>query len=146
MLFGPITEYLHYGAGGFFCAGVTWPGKSVNLTLGAEVSFIRVLNDTGVVGGPLSLSTAGPMVQLGTGSHTPYSVTAGVSGGAAMIIVAGTAKTMIKTAPYADVALQASFPIGGKVFLGAAMRFLALFADDILIMAAIPSLELRMEL
>ncbi len=146
ILFGAITEFLHYGVGGLLRAGVTWPQKSWSPTLGIQVSFTRAFNDTGVIGGPLYLSTVGPMVQLSTGTSTPYSVAIAVSGGAALITVEASAKTMTKTAPYADAAVQAAFPVGGKIFLGADARFLAVFADDVLIIAVAPALVARVEL
>ncbi len=146
VLFGAITEFLHYGVGGLLRAGVSWPRKSWSPTLGVEVSFIRAFNDSGVTGGPLSLATAGPMVQLGTGTSTPYSVAAAVSGGAALIIVGATATTMIKAAPYADAAVQAAIPVGENVLLGGDVRFLAVFADDVLIMAVAPAFGVRVEL
>ena len=146
VLFGAISEFLHYGVGTMVRAGVTWPQKSWSPTLGVEVSFTRALNDSGVIGGPLYLTTAGPMVQLGTGTSTPYRVAVAISGGAALITVAGTAKTMTKTAPYADSVVQAAFPVGGKIFLGADTRILAVFANDVLIIAVAPALVVRMEL
>jgi hypothetical protein len=144
VLFGAITEFLHYGVGGLLRAGVTWPHKSWSPTLGVEVSFTRAFNDDGVIGGPLYLATAGPMVQLGTGTSTPYSAAVAVSGGAALITVETIAKT--KTAPYADAVVQAAFPVGGKILLGADARFLAVFADDMLIIAVAPALVVRVEL
>jgi len=146
ILFGAVTEFLHYGVGGLLRAGVTWPRTSWSLTLDAEVSFIRAFNDVGVTGGPLSLSAAGLRVQVGTGTSTPYHVGVGVSGGAAMIIVEGAGKPMIKTAPYAETAVQAAIPFGGNVLLGAEARFLAIIADDLLILAVAPALLLRIEL
>lgn len=145
MLFGAIAEFLHYGVGGVLSAGVTWPRPSWSLTVGADLSFVRALNDAGVTGGPLSLSTAGPSVQLATGTSAAHRVAAGVSGGLAVIIVEGTGNAMAKTAPYASAAVQTTIPIGANVFLGAEARFLAVFAD-VLILAAVPALILRIEL
>lgn len=146
VLFGPITEFMHYGVGGLLRLGVTWPRSSWSPTLGAEVSFTRAINDSGVIGGPLSLTTAGPMLQLGTGTSTPYRLAVAVSGGAALITVQAAARTVTKTAPYADVAMQASIPVGGKIFLGADARFLAVFADDVFIVAVAPAFGVTVEL
>lgn len=116
------------------------------MTLGAVMSFTRAFNDAGVIGGPFYLSTAGPMVQLGTGTETPYRLAVGVSGGAAALTVAATARAMTKVAPYVDASVQAVIPIGAKVSLGVDVRLLAVFADDVLIIGAAPAFVVRAEL
>jgi hypothetical protein len=146
LFFGALAEFLHYGVGSLVSAGVTWPHASWSLTLGAELSFVRALNDAAVIGGPLSLSTAGLHAQLGTGTSSPYRVAVGVAGGVAAIIVEGTGTPVSKLAPYADAEVQATIPIGRILFLGAEARFLAVFANDVLILAAAPALILRIEL
>ncbi len=76
----------------------------------------------------------------------PYSVAIAVSGGAAMITVQAAAGTMTKTAPYADAVAQVAIPVGGTVFLGADVRFLAVFANDVLIIAVAPALAVKVKL
>ncbi len=146
LLFGAITQFLHYGAGGLLRAGVSWPQKSWRPTLGAAVSLTRAFNDNGVVGGPLYLSTVGVMLQAGTGTSSAYLAAVALSGGAAMITVQTAAGLLTQTAPYADAALQFTIPVGRRVSMGIDVRFFAVFANEVTILAVAPAITARAEL
>jgi hypothetical protein len=146
LLFGTISEFLHYGAGGRLRAGVSWPQKSWTPTLGAEISFTRAFNDSGVSGGPLYLSTAGAMAQVGSGTSASYRAAVGLSGGAAMITVRAAGRAVTKTVPYADVAVQFGVPVGARVSLGVDVQVLAVFDDDLFILAVAPALTVRVQM
>lgn len=143
VLFGDITEFFHYGAGGRFSAGAEWVRESWSLSLGAAVSVVRVFNDRGVTGGPLYLSTAGPNIELGSGASVPYRIVFGVSGGLALITVAQEAGALTKTVPYAELGVHSNLPLGARLSLGGGVRFTAVFDPDLVIMGAAPSFTAR---
>jgi hypothetical protein len=144
-LLGKVTEYFHYSIAGLLMAGVTWPAESFSISLGARLSLMRVYNNADVVGGPLYLSTAGLNLKLGTGINKPYRVAFGISGGAALITVAGAEETMTKTVPYADGGVHIIIPLGKHLSLGSELFFLSIFDDDLLIMGISPAFSLSME-
>lgn len=142
ILLGEVTEYFHYGAAGLLTAGVLWPLESFSINLDTKFSLIRVFNNEGVVGGPLYLSTAGLNLQIGTGADSSYRATIGISGGAALITVAGATEIMTKTVPYADIGVYTTFLLGEYFFLGGNFGFMMIFDHDLLIMGISPTLTL----
>ena len=143
LFFGEMTKYFHYGLAGYADVGMAWPGESVTFGLAAELSLIRALNDDGVVGGPLYLSTAGLKFQVGTGTRIAYGIGAEVSGGAAFIAVAGGQQLLIQTAPYGSLGVSAVFPLGGSFSLGGDLRFLTIFDNGLFILGVLPSITLK---
>lgn len=142
ILLGEVTEYFHYGAAGLLTAGVIWPFDLFSINLDTKLSFMRVFNNVGVVGGPLYLSTAGLNLQIGTDVNNSFWATTGISGGAALITVAADEGIRTKTVPYADAGVHTSILLGENFSLGSDIFFLIIFDDDILIMGICPSLTL----
>lgn len=142
LFFGKITTYIHYGFAGSTTDGIGWRTKKMDFGLAVRLSVVRALDDQGVIGGPLYLSTAGLDLHLGSGSERPYRFSAELSGGAAFLSVVGTQKTQTKTAPYGDIGLNAVVPIGKRLSLGASIRFLTIFDKGLLIMGALPAVTL----
>lgn len=145
VFFSDMTEFFHYGAGGTFAAGFRKPWKKWSLSVGTRFTSSRVFNDSGVTGGPLYLSTAGLDLQAGTGYSRFFRLSGGVSGGAAVISVAGGTKTLHKTVPYADVGANLQLPVGKGFFVGLDIRNLLVFDEDLLIMGLVPVLSMGKE-
>ncbi len=146
LFFGQLTEFVHYGAGGVVTAGIAFPGRSVTTTVAAEISAVRGFNDVNVSGGPLYLLTVGPTIRVGSAIGGPAQFAGGVSGGAAMVTVAAPAGTLVKTVPYSAASASALFSIGGGFSLGGEVRFIVVFDQSALIMAAAPAVTLRVEM
>ncbi len=145
MLFGPITEYFHYGGAGKISAGLSWPGKALGFSLGIEGGGARIFNDEGVAGGPLYISTAGAFFALGTGSQAPYRTAGNLSGGAAIITVTGGEGVLSKTVPYGEAGIRALFPLGRGYSLGGEMSFKMIFDHGLTIYGASPAFMMRKE-
>jgi hypothetical protein len=144
LFLGQMTQYFHYGVAGLADVGLAWPGESLTIGLGVEMSLIRALNDYQVVGGPLYFSMAGLKLQLGTGTRSSSRIDGEISGGAAFVTVAGGQQTLVQTAPYGSLGASAVFPLGGSLSLGGNVRFLTIFDNGLFVMGVVPSVTLRM--
>jgi len=144
-LFGPATDYFHYGALGVFGAGYAIPLGNLALTPGIRVSATRIFNNAGVTGNPLYLSTIGANLQLGTANNVPYRASVVASGGAAVLSITSAGKLLSKSVPYADFGVHSGIPLGGGFFMGGEIRFIMVFDKDIFLMGAVPVFALNKE-
>jgi len=143
---GDITKFLHYGISGSLDAGFTWPDESWSFTLGGKLSIAILLNNAGVSGGPLFLSTVGPNIVFGTGEKLPYKISGNFSAGAAILTIAASNEVLSKIVPYTDIGGSISIPIGRNLYTGLELGFLAVFNSDVLILGTTTALMLKMEL
>ena len=143
LFFGRMTEYFHYGLAGLMTAGVAFPLASSTFGVGLDLSFIRALNDYGVIGGPLYLSTAGVNLRYGTGSRSAFRLAGDLSAGPALVTVAAPGRTLVQTAPYGAVGVRAVVALGKHLSLGGEVRFLAIYANGLIIMGAVPAVTLH---
>ena len=145
LFFGAITEYFHYGFGSSLTVGLTQLSKRRSVFLGIDLGIVRVLNNKGVTGGPLYISISGVEAEYGTGRHVSYRFSAAVSGGAAFLSVAEGESAITKTVPYAKLSVFLGLPVGRRLYLGGAARFFTVFDPDGFLIAASPSIQMRME-
>lgn len=144
--FGDMAELFHYGATAAFSAGVRIPQEKRSFESGMRVTVTRVFNDSGITGGPLYLSTAGPNFMYGNGYRSSFRFSLAVSGGAAFVSVAQGSSFLHKTVPYADGGFRLLLPIGKKrLFAGLDVRYVVIFDRDILIMGTVPVLTVSKE-
>ncbi|HUX50389.1 MAG TPA: hypothetical protein VMW73_06295, partial [Spirochaetia bacterium] len=144
LFFGALTEFIHYGLGGRLRAELFWPMHPIGFGTGVEVSIIRAFDDIHVNGGPLFVSTAGPFLAIGSQSTGGSSWSASASGGAAFVTTVA-ATLLTKTDPYAEITLRAAAPLSAHVRLGGNITALGLFDTDLLILAVLPGISVRVE-
>lgn len=142
---GDFADYGRFGAGASLDLGFLLIQPSWSLSLGPRTTVTRVFLNDGVAGGGLYLTTLGLNLQFGVGAAQAQRLSACLSGGGALITVAGDSGPMTKTVPYADAGIQAGFPLGKDFFLGGDLRFAAIFEGSVLIMAVAPTISLCKE-
>ncbi len=115
---GSFAEYSRYGAYGALQLGLLFLQRSWSFSAGGRVSVNRAFMADGVGGGPVYLSTAGVNVQYGLGAAQRFRLAACSSGGAAFISIPVGEALLTKTVPYADLGVQAGFPVARDFFFG----------------------------
>ena len=109
------------------------------------MSLNRAFMADGVEGGPIYLSTAGLNVQYGLGAVQRFRLAACASGGAAFISLPAAGSFLTKTVPYADLGVQAGFPIARDLFLGGELRMLGAFDAELTIIGVAATVSIGKE-
>ncbi len=142
---GDLTDYFRYGVSGMAGFSARLPRKEWSFSLGVRVLGTRLINDEGVSGGPLYLSSVGVDAQFGTGYKHPYRLSAAASCGLAVLSVADGGETLHSSVPYADAGITYQLPLGSSLFAGLDIRYLVAFDSDHAIMGVVPLLTVRKE-
>lgn len=142
---GSFAEYSRYGAYGALQLGLLFLQRSWSFSAGGRVSVNRAFMADGVGGGPVYLSTAGVNVQYGLGAAQRFRLAACSSGGAAFISIPVGEALLTKTVPYADLGVQAGFPVARDFFLGGELRVLGAFDAELTIMGVAATVSLCKE-
>jgi len=142
-LLGKLAELARYGVGAGLGGGLLWLADSWSLRSGLRLGTLRVLNNTGVDGGPLYLTSVAVEADWGTGRLSPYRLSAGGSVGALVLTVAGDG-VRSKTVPFVDADAAVSTPLGGGFSLGTELRFQVAF-ETTLILDVSPALFVSKE-
>ena len=145
VVLGEMTDYFRYGVSGMAGFSARKPWESWSLSVGVRALGTRFINDDGVSGGPLYLSSVGLDVQAGTGYEKAYRISAAVSGGVAVLSVAGSGETLHKAVPYFDVGSAFQLPLGASLFAGLDVRYLVAFDTDRPVMGVVPVVTIRKE-
>ncbi len=142
---GTFADYSGYGVYGALQAGLLFLKPSWSFSAGGRLSANRAFMADGVGGGPVYLSTAGVNVQYGLGAAQRFRLAACASGGVAFISVPAGEALLTKTVPYADLGVQAGFPVARDLFLGGELRVLGAFDPDVLMLGVAATVSLCKE-
>jgi hypothetical protein len=142
---GSFSDYSSYGVYGSLQAGLLFLKPSWSFSAGGRLSANRAFMADGVAGGPVYLSTAGVNVQYGLGAAQRFRLAACSSGGAAFISIPVGEVLFTKTVPYADLGVQAGFPVARDLFLGGELRVLGAFDPDVLMLGVAATVSLCKE-
>jgi hypothetical protein len=142
---GDFAEYARFGATACLEAGVLFIKRNWSLSAGLRLAETRALNNDGVEGPALYASRIGLHLRYGVGAAQAQRLAGSLSAGTAFLTVDSDGGDLTKTVPYADAGIHAGFPLGKDFFIGAEVRFLAIFDPDVLIMGAEPAISICKE-
>jgi hypothetical protein len=142
-IFGDLAKVSHGGWGTALDAGAFWLADTWSLKVGTRIGTTRLVDNQGVTGGPLYLSSAAIGADWGTGRQLPFRLLIGGSLGTLVLTVAGD-RVKSKTVPWADADSAIEFPLGAGFSLGAELRLQAAL-EKILIWGLSPALTVGKE-
>jgi len=143
---GGFTDYARLGATAALdvAALVLDPGWS--LSAGGRASATMAFMNLGVSGGTVYLATIGPDLRAGVGARQAQRLSAGLSGGVAVLALAlDDGSTLARAEPFVDAGVQAGVALGGDFFLGLDARFVVVFDPEMIIMGTSPTVTLFKE-
>lgn len=143
---GGFTDYARLGATAALdvAALVLDPGWS--LSAGGRASATRAFMNLGVSGGTVYLATIGPDLRAGVGARQAQRLSAGLSGGVAILALAlDDGATLARAEPFVDAGVQAGLALGRDFFLGLDARFVVVFDPEMIIMGTSPTVTLFKE-
>jgi hypothetical protein len=142
-VFGELAEISQGGYQTALSTGVFWLADTWSLKVNLRAGAIRLINNPGVTGGPLYLSSAAIGADWGTGRQLPFRLMVGGSVGALVLTVAKD-QVKSKTVPWADGDAALEFPVGAGFSFGGELRLQAAF-EHFLIWQLSPGLTIGKE-
>ncbi len=142
-VFGNLAEISQGGYQTALSTGLFWLADTWSLKIDMRAGAIRLLNNPGVTGGPLYMSSAAIGADWGTGRQLPFRLMVGGSVGALILTVA-TDQVKSKTVPWVDGDTGLEFPVGAGFSFGGELRLQAAF-EHFLIWQLSPGLTVGKE-
>jgi len=142
-VFGNLAEISQGGYQTALSTGLFWLADTWSLKVNLRAGAIRLLDNPGVTGGPLYLSSAAVGADWGTGRQLPFRLMVGGSVGALILTVAKS-QVKSKTVPWVDGDAGLEFPVGAGFSFGGELRLQAAF-EHFLIWQVSPGLTVGKE-
>lgn len=143
---GDARDLFHYGAGANLEFGRAYPSEGMGYGLGARAGFCYPITNPDAVGGALYMTTAGPRFSLFWGGRDKASLGGDAVAGAALMMLSTGPDTLSNVAPYAEINLNADFPVSPVFHLGLDAGYCAEFDRYLIISGLKAALVLELNL